>query len=210
MSDTPTPNPELERLTAFVGTVRTALGLTEDADADAITVALTARLGDAEKIVTDRTSALAAERDEAVAKATKMETERNAERIEAALTAAFEKSGVSPDFKPDYMLLARPLFGVKDGQVVTTGDGGEPPGMDPAQWCVARYRSLRPAHHPLSVGGGARGGGAISTGLPSGSECFDPKRPNLTSQLQYEARYGAEAARQAAARYGVTLPGGGR
>lgn len=189
----------------FLAPVRTALGLGDDANLDEITTTLGTRLGDADKIVSERTAALTAERDEAVAKAAKIEQDWSAQQVTAALDSAFTASGAKPEHKADFLLLAKGLFGLKDGRVVTTGEGGEVAGLAPDQWCVARYRSLRPGHFPLSKGGGATGfTGLTNTGGPDVS-CFKGVG-NLTDQMRLVGIHGESAVRAALTRSGLTVP----
>lgn len=197
MSDT-NPTPEVERLTAFVGTVRSALALGEDADTDAIAQALAARLGDA---------AAAVERVKTI------EQERTNERIAATVRKALEDSGILPEFMDDALMRANAVgFIVNDkGEVVTKPDAANTiPSASPAAWVQGELKAKAARYWPTSQGGGSKGGGFTPNNLPGDPTCFDPSRPNLTLALQYEATFGAEAARRAAARYGVKLPGGSR
>lgn len=192
----------IEELQASVEKLKAALEKERQSHATA-KAQLTA-LGDVEKIIGERTASIAKERDEAVAKAAKIEQTWADEKITAALEAAFAASGAKPEFKADYMLLAKPLFGLKDGRVVTAADG-EVPGMDPAQWCVARYRSLRPGHFPLSSGGGARGPSSTPPGGPDVS-CFKAGATNITEQFRLVGQCGSAAVREALKRAGLDVP----
>lgn len=197
MSDTPN-TPDLDKLTAFVGTVRSALALGEDADTDAIAQALTARLGD---------GAAAVERVKTI------EQERTNEKITATVRKALEDSGILPEFMDDALMRANAVgFIVNDkGEVVTKPDAANAlPSASPAAWVQGELKAKAARYWPTSQGGGVKGGGFTPNGLPGDTSCFNPANPNLTLQLRYEATYGAEAARRAAARFGVKLPGGGR
>lgn len=193
---------------AMLGPIRQALGLGDDAGTDAILAALTSRTPDAEALVTQRTAALTKERDTAVAAADAIKTERNAEKIDAALNAAFDKSGAKPEHRPDFLLLAKALFTVDaKGRVVTRDDAADTlPGVEPAAWIVGQLRASRPHYWPTSTGGGASGGGAH--GAPLGdTSCFDPRSPrfNMSDQMRYERKWGREAADRA-----IRMYGGGR
>lgn len=145
MADTP---PEL--LAQFAS----ALGIdAATATPDAVLAMLNTRLGDATKITT--------ERDAAVSEVAKIKNERDAERIDAAISAALGKSPMIQANTLDAMNLMRPLFTVDDrGRVVTKGsDTGEAPGMDAAQFVAGRLGTLRSHWFAPSQGGGAKGGG---------------------------------------------------
>lgn len=185
--------------------IRTTLGLGDSASLDDITASLGTRLGDAEKIVADRTASLAAERDEAVAKAAKVEQTWAEEKIATALSAAFEKSGARPEHRDDFMLLTKGLFSVgADGRVVTReGAPSVVPGMDPAQWIQGQLKSMRSFWWPVSVSGGARGGGVMVDRGPDAS-CF--KTGNVTAMMSYIGTHGEQAAIAACRRQGIAPP----
>ncbi len=191
----------------FRKTVATRLGLAEDAAPDAIL----ARLGetDAEKVIAERLTPVAKERDEAKARAADVESRWAGEKVDRSLTDALSRSGMIAANRDDALALARPLFALSDkGEVVTKADAaGVIPGASPDQWIVAQLRAMRPHWWERSVGGGATGGsrGAASVGDDS---CFKPGATwNLTAQAQFERRYGTRAADSAARRYG-TMPFG--
>lgn len=188
MSDTnPNTPPPVDE---FRASIRTALGLAADADDSAITTAL----GNVTK-----------ERDEHKARADTVVIERNAERLDSALTAAFNtQSSIDKRNLPDFMALARPLFHIDEkGRVVTKGgETGEPTGLSPADWTASRLRSLRGWWYPLSQGGGAK-----SLGIPHDSlgdtSAFDPRSPgfSVTRQMQQEVERGARWADAARAKH---------
>lgn len=189
------PNPadlqaQVDRLSAFAGSVRKALALGDDADDAAILAAL----GNTTK-----------ERDEHKARADAVAAERAAERIDAAISAALSKSGMIQANTPDAMNLMRPLFTLDDkGRVVTKGgDTGEAPGMDPAQFVAGRLGTLRGHWFPVSVSGGARGGGYTPPSGPDAS-CF--KTGNVTGMMNYIGTHGEQAAIAACRRQGITPP----
>lgn len=190
---------------AFRATVAKALGLPEDTAPDAVL----ARLGesDTERIVTDRTAALAKERDDFKARAEKVESDWNSQRIEAALTAAFDKSGARPENREDYLSIARSLFTVDEaGQVKTRTDAPNTvPGVDPSTWIVAELRTKRPHWWPLSQGGNARGsrGEPNPNGLPGDPSVFDKSSRSfsVTGQGAYYRRWGPDATARAQEKY---------
>lgn len=190
----------------YLAPLRTLANLGDDADLDTLTSTLAARLGDADKVVSERTAALESERDEAVAKAAKIEQAYASEKVTAALDQAFAASGAQAQNAEDYLALARPLFTLgDDGQVVTRADAPNTvPGMTPDQWISAQLRQARPHWWPLSTGGGARGttGTAVPTSAGD-SSCFNPRSPNhsITNQFLYEQRFGKAAADAAIARF---------
>lgn len=201
MADTDT-TPTTEELQASIDKLKAALEK-ERTEHKAARLQLTT-LGDVEQTITERTAAITAERDAAKAEADKIKAQWSDEKITSALDAAFAASGAKPEFKADFMLLAKPLFGLKDGRVVTSAEG-EVPGMDPAQWCIARYRSLRPGHFPLSTGGNARGPASTP---PSGPDlgCFRAGATNLTEQFRLVGHHGSAAVRDALKRAGLDVP----
>lgn len=174
-------------------------GLAENADDET----LTARLGDTETIISERTAALAKERDEAVQRAADIESRWASEKVDSALRLAFEKSGARPEHLEDFLLLARPLFSVDEtGAVRTRKDAKEAiPGIDPAAWIHGELKAKRAHYWPTSIGGGSKGGGSVPVG--GDDSCFDPTSPNynFTKQLALEAKYGSEFADRARARY---------
>lgn len=188
----------------YLAPVREALTLGDDARLDDITAALTARLGDTETIVSERTATLITERDDAIARAEKIEGEWASDMITAALGSAFASSGADKQNAADFMAMATPLFTVTDdGRTVTRDDTpGVVPGLDPDQWIVSQLRSARPHWWALSVGGGAKGGGGIPSGMGDTS-CFDPRSPkfNVTAQFAYEQQFGKAATDAAIARF---------
>lgn len=200
MSDTnPNTNPDLDRLTAFVGTVRTALGLAEDADEAAITSALGTRLGDA---------AAAVERAKAI------ELERANEKVDAALRSALTAGGILPEFMEDAMLRAKAVgFVLNDkGEVVTKPDAKDTiPNTSPAAWVQSELKAKAPRFWPTSVGAGAKGAGFAAHSGPDLS-CF--KGGTMTDQMAVVARVGERAVLDSLKRSGITPPpwlkGGGR
>tara|TARA_R110002096_G_scaffold344921_7_gene538206 strand:+ start:172404 stop:173111 length:708 start_codon:yes stop_codon:yes gene_type:complete len=188
----------------YLAPVREALTLGDDASLDDITAALTTRLGEVDAQLKERTDALTTERDDAIARAEKIEDEWAADKITAALGSAFASSGADKQNAADFMALATPLFTVADdGRTVTRDDApGVVPGLDPDQWIVSQLRSARPHWWALSVGGGAKGGGGIPSGMGDTS-CFDPRSAkfSVTAQFAYESHYGRAAADAAIARF---------
>lgn len=201
MADTP---PDL--LTQLAST----LGIdAATATPDTVLATLTARLGDAAKVTT--------ERDAALSEVAKIKGEAEAARsaaatarIDAAIQEALPRSLMRMENAPDAASLLRPMLEVTaKGEVRTKADVPNViPGLTVADAINGHLRSARPHWWGVSVGAGAKGGGWNTSNLPGDTSCFDPARANLTLQLQYEARYGADAARRAAARYGVKLGGG--
>jgi hypothetical protein len=194
-----TPNPDnlaptVEELSAQLATLRAtlakSLGLGEDADEAAIL----ARVADTTK-----------EAEEAKARAADVESRWASEKVDSALRDAFAKSGADAHNAEDFLALARPLFTVdaKTGAVVTKTDAPNTvPGQNAEAWIVSELRAKRSHWWPKSQGAGARGGGALPSGGADDS-CFDPSSPNynFTKQLAAEAKYGAEFADKARARY---------
>lgn len=191
MSDTPTPNPELDRLTAFVGEVRKALALSDDADETAITAALGTRLGDA---------AAALERAKAI------EMERANEKVDAALRSALTAGGILPEFMEDAMLRAKAVgFVLNDkGEVVTKPDAKDTiPNTSPAAWVQGELKAKAPRFWPTSVGGGAKGAAFTALSGPDLS-CF--KGGTMTDQMSMVARAGERAVLDSLKRAGISPP----
>lgn len=193
MSDTnPNANPPADEgaskeVDAFRASVRSALTLGDDADDAAILAALTNT---------------AKERDEHRARADKVIAERDTERLDSGIRSALDRSRMDKRNLPDALTLMRPLFTVDEkGRVVTKGgDSGEPGGLTPDEFVSSRLTSLRGHWFPVSVGGGATGGGPSFDTLGDTS-AFDPRSPNfnVTRQFALEAERGtkwADAARR--------------
>lgn len=75
-------------------------------------------------------------------------------------------------------------------------------GQSAEAWIVSELRAKRSHWWPTSTGGGARGAGfAPSRGADD--SMFNPRSPNynFTAQLAAEAKYGADFADKARARY---------
>lgn len=200
MSDTnPNTTPDLERLTAFVGEVRKALNLGDDADEAAITSALGTRLGDA---------AAAMERAKTIE-----QTWAN-EKVDAALRSALTAGGILPEFMEDAMLRAKAVgFILTDkGEVVTKPDAKDTiPNTSPAAWVQGELKAKAPRFWPLSQGAGANGAGFAAHSGPDLS-CF--KGGTMTDQMSMVARVGEKAVMDSLKRAGITPPpwlkGGGR
>lgn len=217
MSDT-NPNTDVEKLTkaleaeraehkatkeaarGFRARVASGFGLGEDTDDETIT----ARMGDTEKTIADRTAALTKERDDANARAADVESRWAGEKVETALRMAFERSGAKPEHAEDFLLLARGLFGVNEkGEVRTRKDAKDTiPDVDATTWIHSELKARRAHYFPGNVSGNARGGGT-GTNPMGNTDCFKPGRTwNLTRQFEYEAKYGPTAADAARRRYG--------
>ncbi|QOI99247.1 MAG: hypothetical protein HRU70_01575 [Phycisphaeraceae bacterium] len=191
----------------FRTAILTPLGLPDNAPAETIT----ARIGDVEKTITDRTAALTTERDEARTRLADVEGRWAGEKVDRSISDALSRSGMIADNATDALALARPLFVLSEkGEVVTKADAaGVIPGATPDQWIIAQLRTLRPHWWPKSAGGGASGGsrGGMAMGDDS---CFRPESWNVTLQARYEKLHGTRAAEAAARRYGTTPFGLGR
>lgn len=185
--NTPTP-PTVEELTAqvavlseFRANVAKGFGLDPAASEDA---AILSRITDTTKEVSALKSAA------------------EASAVDSALREAFAKSGATGGHYEDFRNLAAEHFHLdpKSGKVVSKPDAPTP-NVDPDTWCVVELRQRRPGWWGLSVGAGARGAG-FAPGRVDDS-MFDPRSPNynFTAQLAAEAKYGADFADKARARY---------
>lgn len=188
----------------YLAPIRSALGLDDTAGLDAVTSALSTRLGDTDKLVAERTAALTAERDAAQASAASLQAERNSDRIDHAITAALARSGIKPECADDAAAHCRAVLGVNDkGEVCTVAAPGVVPGMTADQWIIGQLRAMRAHYWPLSTGGGARGG-SLPVGNAGNDSCFKPGPTwSVSRQFAFESQYGAAAARQARKRWGT-------
>lgn len=195
----------------YLAPIRTALGLGEDANLDTITATLGTRLGDADKIVADRTASLTAERDAAVAERDKISGERNAEKIDAAISAALSKSGIIAQNTEDATLILRGVLEVnKDGRVVTKAAPNVVPGQSAEQFVMGQLKTMRTHYWPGNTSGGARGG---SHSAPSGLDVSAFRTGNVTKMMAAIAAHGERAIMDACRRQGIAVPswiGGGR
>jgi hypothetical protein len=194
-----------EAARGFRSRIASGFGLGDDANDDAIS----ARLADTEAALAARTAALTKERDEARARAADIESRWASEKVDSALRAAFEKSGAKPEHLEDFLILARPLFGVDEkGNVRTKPDAPDTlPNADPAAWIHSELKARRSHYWSLSVSGGAKGISGIGhVGGPS-IDCFKPGKHNLTEQFALVSAHGASAVRSALQRAGLQVPG---
>lgn len=183
----------------LLGPIRKALQLADTASLDEITKAL----GDINGHITAKTTDITAERDAAVAKATKIEGERNAERIEAAIQAGLSKSGMIEQHYEDAASIIRGVVEVnKDGKVTTKAALNIVAGQSVDQF-MWQLRSMRGFYWPMSIGGGSKGNTKPLDSHGDGS-MFDPKSANysLTRQFAAEAVHGKAWADEQIKRYG--------
>lgn len=194
-----------EAARGFRTRIASGFGLGDDANEDAIS----ARLADTEAALAARTASIAKERDEARARLAEVESRWASEKVDSALRAAFEKSGAKPEHLEDFLILARPLFGVDEkGRVATKSDAPDTlPGIDSSAWVHSELKAKRAHYFPLSSGGGAKGTSGIGyVGGPS-IDCFKPGKHNLTEQFALVSAHGASAVRSALQRAGLQVPG---
>lgn len=189
---------------ALLAPIRTALALGEDSSLDDVTAALSKRLNDTEAVVTERMAELQTQHDELKAKHDTLTAERAESKITAALEGAFAQSGIRPEHKEDYIMLARSVVEVTDaGDVRTKAHNGTIPGMTVLDWARGQLIALRPHWMTPSVGGGARGGSLPVSSSVGDDSCFDKssKHFNYTRMAEYEARFGPAAAERARQKY---------
>lgn len=193
-----------EKFREFAQRIAEPLGVASIEDREALAAQAAARLGEVEKVVGERTSTIAKERDEAKAKAAEVESRWTTERVENALRAAFAKSGADARHERDFIDLYRGVFVVDaNGEVRTKADTPNViPNVDPAQFVHGVVKSQRGHWWPNSVGGGARGSAVqLNAGAP---DCFKPGPTwNVTQQAHFESQHGSAAALAAAARWGT-------
>ena len=186
--------------------VAKALGIDEaTATPDTVLSTLTARLGDAAKITT--------ERDTAVAEVAKIKSEANTARVEAEITTALGKAGIISQNTADAATILRGVLEVTDkGEVRTKAAPNVVPGQSAEQFIAGQLRTLRPHYWPASVGAGAKGGG-YTAHVGADVSCFRDGG-TLTAQMALVARVGERAAIEACRRAGIVPPswliGGGR
>jgi hypothetical protein len=175
------------------------LGLPPDASfAD-----VSAKVSNLDGLVAERTAALKKSADDAAARATRVENEWNAHRIENAIAAAVAGSGMLKQHAEDAANMLRPLLSVKDGRVVTRDDAPNAiPGATPEQLIALQVKAGRPHWWPANVGGGAMGSAAHIR--LADTSCFNPRSPafNITEQHRFARAHGSAAALEAMRKYG--------
>jgi hypothetical protein len=223
MSTTPNPNPpapeDLQRtlealrrereehkatktaLSVFRADVARISGLPEDSPLEAIGE----RLTQTDALIQERTSTIAAERDEARKQADTLLAERRAERLDATVDQAIRKSGILPQCIDDAkMHLKNALEVDANGAVVTKAAPGVVPGQSAEWYIISQLRTSRSNYWPLSVGGKARGSAGHGADSSADTACFDPSSPrhSLTEMGRYLRKHGQVAFDRARARYG--------
>lgn len=188
------PNPTelqatVDRLNTLAGGVRKALGLGDDADDAAVLSAL---------------GTVTTQRDEAVASAAKISTERNAEKMDAEIRSAVTKAGIFAQSTDDATTILRSVLEVTDkGEVRTKAAPNVVPGQTVEQFIAGQLKTMRPHYWPTSIGAGAKGAGFAAHAGPDVS-CF--KGGTLTDQYALVARVGERAAIEACRRSGIVPP----
>lgn len=173
----------------FRAGVRKALALADDADDTAVLSAL---------------GTVTTQRDEAVANAEKITTERNAEKIDAAVALALGKSGIIAQNADDAAAIIKAALEVnKDGRVVTKTAPNVVPGQTPEQFIAGQLKTMRPHYWPLSAGGGVTGGGVPVFGV--NVDCFKPGG-RLTDQYALVSSLGEKAVIEGCRRAGIVPP----
>jgi len=191
-----TPNPDnqtptTEQLTAQLTAIRSGFAKHLGLESSATDEAMLARAAE-----------LVKERDDSRSEVSALKSSVDAAKVDTALREAFVKSGANAHYE-DFHNLAAQHFHVdpKTGKVVSKPDAPTP-NVDPDTYCVAELRQRRPMWFPLSLGGGARGGGFVA-GHGVDDSMYDPgsHKYNFTAQLAHEAKYGPAAADAARAKY---------
>ena len=140
-----------------------------------------------------------AERDAEIAS---VKQEQQQERVRNTLRDAVIAAKVVPTDIDDAVLVGERMFELVDGKLVTKGDNGLTPGLNPKEW-AKDMEEKRPHWFEKSVGGGAQGGKGGGTSLKENP--WSPDGWNLTKQGQVVKDLGAEKAADMAARAGSKL-----
>lgn len=133
---------------------------------------------------------------------TKLEADKQAEKVQQAIRQAVLDAKVLPSAVEDAVLVGERMFEFVDGKLVTRADVGITPGLEPKAWAKDMQES-RPHWWPASVGGGAQGGKGGSITLKDNP--WSAEGWNITAQGKAVRELGAEKAAELAARVGSKL-----
>lgn len=151
---------------------------------------LNRQLEAAKKVVADKESEIS-----------KLSAERDAEHVRLAIRDAVIAAKVLPTAIDDAVLVGERMFETVDGKLITKGENGLTPGLNPKEW-AKEMEEKRPHWWPVSVGGGA--GGSKGGGVNVKDNPFTAEGWDMTKQGQlYKAD--PEKAAQLAARAGVKI-----
>jgi len=133
---------------------------------------------------------------------TKLEADKQAEKVQNSIRAALLDAKVLPSAIEDAVLVGERMFELVDNKLVTRPDIGITPGLAPKEWAKDMMES-RPHWWPASVGGGAVGGRGGSSSLKENP--WSKEGWSLTKQGQAVKELGPEKAAELAARVGSKL-----
>jgi len=139
-----------------------------------------------------------------------VKSERNAERIDAAIALALGKSGIIAQNADDAAAIIKAALEVnKDGRVVTKTAPNVVPGQSAEQFVMGQLKTMRTHYWPGNISGSARGG---SNSAPPGLDVSAFKRGNVTQMMATLAAHGERAVIDACRRQGIAVPSwiGGR
>lgn len=140
------------------------------------------------------------------AEVAKLNADIESEHVRLAIRDAAIAAKVLPTAIDDAVLVGERMFETVDGKLLTKGDNGITPGLNPKEW-AKEMEEKRPHWFPTSVGGGAQGGKGGGSSMKDNP--FTADNWDVTKQGQlYKAdpAKAAQMAERAGVKIGATRP----